>query len=63
MKLLPKIPLGEETENGFRVIDDPARDFSFMDARRKRSAARCAMIWFWLAITAFAGALVWNLAK
>ena len=37
MKLLPRIPLGEETKNGFRVVeDDPSRDYSFMDETRAR---------------------------
>ena len=36
MKLLPKIPLGDQDENGFHLVDDPSRDYSFMDETRAR---------------------------
>ena len=38
MRLLPKIPRGAEDENGFHLVDDPSRDYSFMDETRARIA-------------------------
>ena len=61
MKLLPKIPLGDEDENGFRVTGEP--DIYEPADRRSRNAARNVLVWGVLAWLALMVWLVWQLAK
>jgi hypothetical protein len=64
MKLLPRIPLGEETKNGFRVVeDDPSRDYSFMDETRARIIRERWFIAILSVLTLAAGLIYYFLVK
>ena len=63
MKLIPKIPFGEEDENGFHIVDDPSRDFSFMDEQRARIVRQRWFIAILSALTLAAGLIYYFLVK
>lgn len=55
MKLLPKTKLGDEDETGFHLVDDPSRDFSFIDEQRARAFRQCIFVITMVVLTALAG--------
>ena len=63
MKLLPKIPFGEQDENGFHIVDDPSRDYSFMDESRARIRRERWFIAILSAMALAAGLIYYFLVK